>query len=96
MANTMKGCRFLLRLVPGCALLAAQEFRATLTGRVVDPAGAAVPSVAVQVKNVGANEVATAVTDQQGNYAVRSSPATGWCSTSARPPPCMSPSKSAR
>ena len=50
------------------SLLVGQEFRATVTGRVVDPSGAAVPNVTVQVKNIATNEVASALTDGQGNY----------------------------
>jgi hypothetical protein len=46
----------------------AQEFRATLTGRVVDPSEAAVPGVAVQTRNIETNETSHAVTDHQGNY----------------------------
>ncbi|MEK7751975.1 MAG: TonB-dependent receptor [Acidobacteriota bacterium] len=50
------------------ATSAAQEFRATITGLVTDQSGAAVPGVAVQVRNVDTNAVATAVTDGAGNY----------------------------
>src|SRR5258707_656533 len=48
----------------------AQEFRATMNGRVMDPSNAAVPNVAVQVKNGATNEAATAMADSQGNYTV--------------------------
>ncbi len=48
--------------------LFGQEFRATLNGRVTDPSGAAIPSVTVQVKNAGTNEIVSAVTDSAGNY----------------------------
>src|SRR5881396_71987 len=48
----------------------AQDFRATLTGRVSDPSGASIPGATVQVRNTGTNEVATAITDDQGNYRV--------------------------
>jgi hypothetical protein len=50
--------------------LPGQEFRATVTGHVIDQSGAAVPSITVQVKNVDTNQVATSVTDNQGNYTV--------------------------
>lgn len=55
-------------LLPGWLL--AQEFRATMTGRVVDSTDAAVPNALVEVKNTATNEVANAVTDMQGNYTV--------------------------
>ena len=56
-----------------CALgmvLHAQEFRATVTGHVTDSSGAAMPKVAVQVVNLGTNEVAAAVTNNQGIYSL--------------------------
>ena len=48
----------------------AQEFRATLQGRVLDSSGAAVPNAKVEVKNPGTNEVTTATTDNGGLYNV--------------------------
>ncbi|MEK7409534.1 MAG: TonB-dependent receptor [Acidobacteriota bacterium] len=54
----------LLVIVP----LAAQEFRATITGRVTDSSQAVVPGAKVEVKNVGTNEVTSARTDNSGNY----------------------------
>src|SRR5258707_12494407 len=47
-----------------------QEFRATVTGRVVDPSNAGVPSAVVSIRNIGTNELATATTDGQGNYTI--------------------------
>ncbi|MBM3785613.1 MAG: carboxypeptidase regulatory-like domain-containing protein [Acidobacteria bacterium] len=47
-----------------------QEFRATLTGRVVDPSGAAVAGVPVVVRHVSTNETSTSATDVQGSYTV--------------------------
>ncbi len=46
----------------------AQDFRATLTGRVLDPSGAAVPSVTVEVRNAGTNEVTAVAADAEGRY----------------------------
>jgi hypothetical protein len=48
----------------------AQEFRATLTGRVTDPSNAAIPNAVVQIRNAGTNEIATSTTDNQGNYTI--------------------------
>jgi hypothetical protein len=53
---------------PLAVVCLAQDFRATLNGRVTDPTGAAVPSVSVAVRNTGTNELVTVATDAQGNY----------------------------
>src|SRR5260370_9542861 len=66
--NSMLNRLACLIVVP--VLLHAQEFRATITGRVTDQSNSAVASVAVQVRNVNTNEVASGVTDNQGNYTV--------------------------
>lgn len=50
--------------------LYGQEFRATLTGRVLDPSEAPIVSAKVRVTNTGTNETRDAVTDSQGNYTV--------------------------
>jgi carboxypeptidase family protein len=46
----------------------AQDFRATITGRVTDSNKAAVPNAQVNVKNLGTNEITSATTDSEGNY----------------------------
>jgi len=46
----------------------AQDFRATITGRVSDSNKAAVPNAQVSVKNLGTNEITSATTDSEGNY----------------------------
>src|SRR5437588_9853764 len=48
----------------------AQEFRATLTGRVTDPTTAAISNAVVQIRNIGTNEVASSTRDGQGNYTI--------------------------
>src|SRR5207237_5612543 len=48
----------------------AQEFRATLTGHVTDPAGAAVPGATVTAKNQQTNEEKSATTSEEGNYTI--------------------------
>jgi hypothetical protein len=50
------------------SLAPAQEFRATLTGRVTDPSGAPVAAAAVSVKNEDTNIAHAARTDSHGNY----------------------------
>jgi Carboxypeptidase regulatory-like domain/TonB-dependent Receptor Plug Domain len=50
--------------------LFAQEFRATVKGQVVDSSNAALPGATVSVQNTDTNEVATATTNQEGNYTI--------------------------
>ncbi len=47
---------------------AAQDFRATITGRVTDTNKAAIPNAQVTVKNIGTNETTTATTNNEGNF----------------------------
>jgi hypothetical protein len=49
-------------------LLMSQEFRATISGRVQDPTGAAVPSATVRVLNVDTNIATETKSDGEGNY----------------------------
>lgn len=64
--------RTIMRLTCLLALLSlsvfTQDFRATLTGRVLDQSGALVPGVTVQIRNIETNEVVRAVADSYGNY----------------------------
>jgi len=48
----------------------AQEFRATVKGQVVDTSQASLPGATVTVRNQETNEVATATTNNDGNYTV--------------------------
>ncbi|MFN8005081.1 MAG: TonB-dependent receptor [Acidobacteriota bacterium] len=48
----------------------AQEFRATVTGRVQDQNKAAVPNATVTLRNLATNEAATVTTNAEGNYTV--------------------------
>jgi hypothetical protein len=50
------------------ATLGAQEFRATISGRVLDPSGAAVSGAQVQALNTASNETANATSDATGVY----------------------------
>ena len=60
--------RFVAVLVSLAALLAAQEFRATVTGHVGDTTGAVIPNVTVEIANMGTNEVTRSVTTAEGVY----------------------------
>ncbi|HYO64203.1 MAG TPA: carboxypeptidase regulatory-like domain-containing protein [Pyrinomonadaceae bacterium] len=60
-----------IALLLGLAVSAhAQEFRATLTGQVQDPSGAAVPNATVTVRNLSTNQTTTANTGEEGNYTI--------------------------
>lgn len=66
--------RFRLPALLAGALLAttlfAQEFRATITGRVTDPTGAGVPGTKVTATNVETNEVVAAEVGEEGAYTI--------------------------
>ena len=73
----MRSTRTLQCLLSATALLlslgsfaAAQEFRATVTGRVTDSASLGMPGVTVSVTNTQTNEVAAAETNSDGVYAL--------------------------
>ncbi len=59
-----------LLLIVSALSASAQEFRATITGRVTDPSGGAMPGVTVTITNSQTNESAMAVTNDQGVYAL--------------------------
>ncbi|MGH9158865.1 MAG: carboxypeptidase regulatory-like domain-containing protein [Vicinamibacteraceae bacterium] len=69
------------RVIPGALVVclvfassapwaAAQEFRATITGRVVDASGATIPGVTVTATNEVTNAVSTVVTSEDGAYTI--------------------------
>src|SRR5262245_57966830 len=58
----------LLMLISMVMISAAQDFRATITGRVMDSTQSPVPSAQVVVKNIGTNEETRATTNRQRNY----------------------------
>jgi hypothetical protein len=60
----------LLGLVCAFSSLWAQEFRATLTGRLTDPTGSGVPNATVIAKNVQTNVDSTTTTGEDGNYTI--------------------------
>lgn len=65
------GFRFLLTLLTGCMLTLpsnAQEVRASLSGIVSDPTGAAVAGASVALTSVERNTTATVQTNELGNY----------------------------
>src|SRR5687767_7335790 len=61
-------CTALVLALAGTA--GAQEFRATVKGHVADTSQAALPGATVTVLNQDTNEVATATTNNEGNYTI--------------------------
>ena len=59
---------FTLSIIASMAL--AQEFRATITGRVLDTSGSAVPNAAIRAVNTANNETSNATSDGAGAYTV--------------------------
>jgi hypothetical protein len=53
-----------------CGVLPAQEFRATISGHVLDSTGAAVPNAKIQAVNIDTNETTTAASDPSGAYSI--------------------------
>jgi hypothetical protein len=51
-------------------MAAAQEFRATVRGQVLDSSKGALPGATVSMTNTDTNEVATATTNAEGNYTI--------------------------
>jgi hypothetical protein len=51
-------------------IAAAQEFRATVRGQVLDSSKGALPGATVSMTNTDTNEVATATTNAEGNYTI--------------------------
>jgi len=52
------------------ALAPAQEFRATISGHVIDGSGSAVPNAKVEAVNLATREATTATTDTSGTYTI--------------------------
>src|SRR3954468_8514896 len=66
--HSVAGIALLLAFASGAS--AAQEFRATVKGQVVDTSQAALPGATVTVRNQETGEVATATSNGEGNYTV--------------------------
>jgi len=66
-----KSCAYLCvaaLLLATASIAAAQEFRATVRGQVLDSSKGALPGATVTITNTETNEVATATTNTEGNY----------------------------
>ena len=66
-----KSCAYLCvaaLLLATASIAAAQEFRATVRGQVLDSSKGALPGATVSITNTETGEVATATTNTEGNY----------------------------
>ncbi len=57
-------------LLATASIAAAQEFRATVRGQILDTSKGALPGATVSMTNTETNEVATATTNAEGNYTI--------------------------
>src|SRR5438067_254897 len=55
-------------LLLSCGLTSAQEFRALITGTVLDPSGSAIAGASVSIRNIGTNLAANVETAVDGTY----------------------------
>ena len=60
----------LFALILMSATLLAQDFRGSLTGRVTEASGAAVPNATVTITNLATNTSSSATTDDSGAYSL--------------------------
>src|SRR5262249_45867148 len=57
-------------LLAAALSLTAQDYRGRIAGRILDPAGAAVPGAVVKVINVATNAQSATKSDEHGNFAI--------------------------
>src|SRR6478736_5470209 len=62
--------RHVLLLAAACLTLQAQEYRSTMTGRITDPSGAAVPGVKVTAIKIDTNTTFPTVAGPEGFYTI--------------------------
>src|SRR5262245_4105649 len=62
--------KYVLLVATLVATLAAQEFRGSINGKVVDPTGAAAAGAAIEVRRADTNTVARAEANNTGAYQV--------------------------
>ena len=63
-------CRIVSLIFVFTALALAQDFRATITGHVTDPSGAAVPNAIVKAVNIATNETKEVKANGEGVYTI--------------------------
>src|SRR2546426_1314280 len=61
---------FLFVVLAASPFVAAQIITGTIAGRVTDQSGAVIPGVDISVKNLGTNQVRSALTNETGNYLI--------------------------
>src|SRR5260370_11449365 len=62
--------RSLLVVLVFCLSISAQEFRATVAGRITDSVGGAVSDAKVEVRDTGTSAIANTVSSSDGSYSV--------------------------
>src|SRR6478736_3502697 len=62
--------RHVLLLAAACLTLQAQEYRSTMTGRITDPSGAAVPGTKVTATKIDTNTKFPTVAGPEGFYTI--------------------------
>ncbi|HEY7497270.1 MAG TPA: TonB-dependent receptor [Vicinamibacterales bacterium] len=70
MRRRLQAGLMVLAILATASIAGAQEFRATIRGQVLDSSKGALPGVTVSATNNDTNEVATAVTNNEGNYSI--------------------------
>src|SRR5438876_10124225 len=68
--NVMHSFRAAASAVLFCALLSAQDFRATILGQVTDPSGSAIPNATVKATRIDTNQTTEAKTSANGIYTI--------------------------
>src|SRR6478672_10874274 len=51
-----------------CSLLAAQEFRATLAGRITDPSAAGISGARIEIKSAATGTAVNTISGEDGGY----------------------------
>src|SRR5690606_14825190 len=69
-AQCVRALLYAASVLAVAATSTAQEFRATVRGQVVDDSGGRLPGAVVSVQNTETNELATATTNDEGNYSI--------------------------
>src|SRR5262245_26338879 len=65
-----RGAALVCGAIAAVCIVHGQDFRATLTGRVLDASGAPIANAKVRVTNAATAETRDSTTDSQGNYLV--------------------------
>lgn len=70
MKTILRSFLFALIIASFCSVVLAQNFRATVVGKVTDPNGAAVPGATVTIKQDATNFSQTVTTNEEGSFVI--------------------------